>query len=462
MRVTRKSRLRLKAEGLLFLVLFLGAVGITAHLSTRYHTQLDWTAGGRNTLSEASQALLPRLEGPVSVTAYAREDELLRGRARELVERYRRHKPDIDLAFVNPDAVPDRVRELGVTVDGELLVEYRGRREHVTNPSEQTLTNALQRLARAGERHLAFVTGHGERNPRGRANHDLGDWGRQLEQRGFKLETLNLAETGAVPDHTSVMVLAGPRVRLLAGEVDRIRDYVRRGGNLLWLGDPGDLAGLEPLAQDLGLDPLPGTVVDPTTQLFGIDDPTITLVTHYPIHDLTRDFDLVTVFPGAAPLTVRAPPPWESEPLLTTAARAWSETGPLEGEVRLEAGKDLQGPLEIGFVLERPREETAPPRDAGAPGAPAGPRQRVVVMGDGDFLSNTYLGNAGNLDLGLNLINWLASDDLLIAVPAKTAPDTSLVLSEIAATVIGFGFLLVLPLALAGIGGFIWYRRRKR
>jgi len=130
--------------------------------------------------------------------------------------------------------------------------------------------------------------------------------------------------------------------------------------------------------------------------------------------------------------------------------------------VRLEAGKDLQGPLEIGFVLERPREETAPPRDAVAPGAPAGPRQRVVVMGDGDFLSNTYLGNAGNLDLGLNLINWLASDDLLIAVPAKTAPDTSLVLSEIAATVIGFGFLLVLPLALAGIGGFIWYRRRKR
>lgn len=456
------------AEGLVFLVLFLGAVGIAAYLSTRYHGQLDWTAGARNTLSPASQALLARLEGPITATAYAREDEILRGRIRDLVERYRRHKGDLALSFVNPDTVPDRVRELGVTVDGELVIEYRGRREHVQNPSEQSLSNALQRLARASERHLTFVAGHGERDPRGRANHDLGDWGRQLEQRGVKIDTVNLAEAGAVPEHTSVLVLAGPQVRLLPGEVERIRDYVRGGGNLLWLADPGDLGGLEPLAEDLGVERQPGTVVDPTTRLFGIDDPTITLVTRYPFHDALQDFDLVTVFPGAAPLAAVPPPPWEAQALLTTAARAWSEVGVLEGKVAFDADRDRQGPLDIGFALERAREApNAPaagdPSAAGIPPSGEGAAgQRVVVLGDGDFLSNAFLGNAGNLDLGLNLVNWLASDDLLIAVPAKTAPDTGLVLSETAAAVIGFGFLLVLPLALAGTGGLVWYRRRRR
>jgi len=63
MRVTRKSRLRLKAEGLLFLVLFLGAAGITAHLSTRYHTQLDWTAGGRNTSRRPVRPCSPASRG---------------------------------------------------------------------------------------------------------------------------------------------------------------------------------------------------------------------------------------------------------------------------------------------------------------------------------------------------------------------------------------------------------------
>ena len=112
MRVTRKSRLRLRLENLVFYALLLGATGLLAFLSTRYHVQLDWTVSGRNTLSEASQALLGRLEGPVAITAYAREDEVLRGRVRDLVERYRRHKADLDLSFVNPDTAPDRVREL--------------------------------------------------------------------------------------------------------------------------------------------------------------------------------------------------------------------------------------------------------------------------------------------------------------------------------------------------------------
>ena len=463
MRVTRKSRLRVRLENLVFVALFLAAVGLAAYLTTRYNVQLDWTAGGRNTLSDASEVLLGRIEGPIAITAYAREDEVLRGRIRDLVERYRRQRRDITLAFVNPDAAPDRVRELGITVDGELLVELRGRKEHVQTLSEQALTNALQRVARAGERHLAFVTGHGERDPRGQANHDLRDWVRQVEQRGFQAETTSLAEAGAVPANATALVLAGPQVNLLPGEVEIIRHYVERGGNLLWLADPGDLHGLEPLAQQIGVEFQPGVIVDPTTQLFGIDNPAMTLVTRYPPHPVTAEFDLVTVFPLAVGLTARPPEPWQSEPLLTTAARAWSETGELSGEVGLDPGKDIQGPLDIAVALTRPREDTQ--AEAGKPAAPpaaSAPSQRVVVIGDGDFLSNAFLGNAGNLDLGLNLVNWLAGDDTLIAVPAKTAPDTRLILSEMATLVIGLGFLVALPLALAGAGVVIWYRRRKR
>lgn len=468
MRMTGRARWRMRAENLLFLVLFLTAVGLAAWLSTRYHLQADWTASGRNSLAPESVALLERLEGPVRITAYAREDEILRGRIRDLVDRYRRHEPDITLETVNPDEVPDRVRELGITMDGELVVRYQGRTEHVRTHTEQALSNALQRLARAGERWLVFLTGHGERAPLGEANHDLGGWGRQLEQRGFNVSTLNLAEAGEVPDNTSVLVVAGPQVSLLPGEVELLREYLAVGGNLLWLHDPGALHGLAPLAEALGVELGPGTVVDPTAQLFGVDNPAVVVVTEYGLHPVTEAFDLVTVLPQATPV-VEAPGDggWEATPLLLGAPQAWSETGPLEGEVRFEPEADLEGPLDLALALERPSpladsgelpegapEELAPPAEP--------PPQRVVVVGDGDFLSNAFLGSGGNLELGFNMVNWLASDEALLDIPMRSAPDTRLDLSPTTTLVIGGGFLAALPLALLAMGVAVWMRRRRR
>jgi hypothetical protein len=86
----------------------------------------------------------------------------------------------------------------------------------------------------------------------------------------------------------------------------------------------------------------------------------------------------------------------------------------------------------------------------------------VVVVGDGDFLSNSYVGNGGNLNLGLNLVNWRAADEGLVSIPPRTAPDTELSLSRDNSLLIGFGFLFALPAAFAAAGLGVWLRRRGR
>ena len=460
MRVTRKSRLRLRLENIAFVALFLTAAGLLAWLSTRYHLQADWTASGRNTLSIASQEMLKRLDGPVEITSYERGNSAVRDVIRDFVERYRRHKPDIELHFVNPDTVPNRVRELGITIDGEMVIEYSGCSEHLQTLSEQAMTNALQRVARAEERWLVFLTGHGERAPLGQANHDLGNWGRQLESRGFVVKGLNLAEQGALPAKTAVLIIAGPQVNLLPGEVVIVQRHLKQGGNLLWLADPGPMRGLVPVAEALGLEFLPGVIVDPTTQLFGIESPDVALVTGYPLHPITREFDRVTLFPRATGLQADPPEPWESQAFLTTSGHAWSETGELAGDVRFDEQMDIEGPLDIGIALSRPLDEYEA-RDKSSRRLEKA-TQRVVIIGNGDFLSNTFLGNAGNLDLGMNIVNWLAGDDALIAIPVHVARDRNLTLSGAHQATIGLGFQVALPLLLLGTGIFIWLRRRRR
>src|SRR3569833_1112785 len=110
---------------------------------------------------------------------------------------------------------------------------------------------------------------------------------------------------------------AGPQVDLLPGEAKAVKDYLDRGGNLLWLGDPGPLHSLDEVAATLGVRFLPGTVVDLTTQLLGIQSAAIAAVTNYlPQNPITRDFNLLTVYPLAAGLALQPAAAWNGEPLL--------------------------------------------------------------------------------------------------------------------------------------------------
>ena len=60
-----------------------------------------------------------------------------------------------------------KIRELGITQDGELRIKYLGRTEKVQSINEQAITNAFQRLMRSGERWVVFLEGHGERRAQG-------------------------------------------------------------------------------------------------------------------------------------------------------------------------------------------------------------------------------------------------------------------------------------------------------
>jgi ABC-type uncharacterized transport system involved in gliding motility auxiliary subunit len=451
MQVTPGSRLRLRLQGLVFSVLFAGIVGMLAWLSTQYRYQTDWTAGARNTVSADTRKVLHTLDGPVAITAYVPNDDLLRTQIRDLVGLYQRFKPDITLEFINPDTVPEQMRELGITQGGTIVVSYHGASEHLQALGEQHLTNALLRLSRQQQRWVVFVTGHGERPPSGETNYGMGSFGKQLERKGMHVQTVNLADT-TIPANTSLLVLASPRVALLPGEVSALRAYVKHGGNLLWLSEPGELTSLQPLAEDLGLRQLPGKVVDAGSASFGVDNPAFVVITGYPNHPVTREMSMVTVYPEAAAFEVNDQSAWQSTPLLTTLARSWTETGKLQGEIRYDPGSDEHaGPLDIGVALTRAK-----------PGGGEHDQQRVAVLGDGDFLSNTYLGNGGNLDLGLNLVLWLGHDDAFLDIRVHSAPDTTLVMNRTSIAVIGIGFLIGVPSVLLLSGITVWWRRRRR
>lgn len=463
MRVTRKSRLQIRAQNWSFVILFLVTIGLLAWLSTRYVYRADWTYGHRNSLSPASVQLLRTLKDPLRFTAFVSDNQPLRDAIRRFVDKYRQVKPNTSLSFVNPETNPQETRSQGITADGELVISYQGRTQKVTQINEVNVSNAIEGIARAADRYVVFLSGDGERDPLGQHNFDLGDFGKQLQDKGFKIETLNLAATPTIPTNTAVLVIAGPQANLLPGVVNIIGGYVKRGGNLLWLGDPGPLYGLEPLAQGLGITFDKGTIVDPDSQLYGITNPSVILVAKYePYNAITRDFNTATLFAGATAIETSATGGWQAQAFLKSLPHSWLATGKLQGEIKYDPKHgDKPGPLAIGVSLTREVKTAADDKNKTSESGQNSVEQRAVVTGDGDFLSNAYLNNGGNLVLGLNILNWLSHDDSFININPESAPDRTLTLSHTDQALISLGFLFALPLLLIATGLLIWARRRR-
>lgn len=453
MEITKKSHNQIRFQNIIFIILFSSIIGLLAWLSHQYSFESDWTANNRNTLAPASIKLLEQIPAPVTITTFIPEGNLLSNRQyiQKLVEKYKKYKADITLEIMNPDIAPDKVRQMKVTNYGEVVVEYLGRNEHINQLTEKTLSNTLQRLLRQGERKLLYVSGHGERKPYGQANFDWKNFSEKLKSKGISSEILKLHETPDIPQADAI-VIASPQVNFLPGEVKLLMNYVKQGGNLLWVQEPGkSMYGLKPLADLLGISFYPGTIVDPTTQIMNVKDPTFALITSYPAHAITRDFQYMSIFPKAAGIIHAAvKPQWHATPFLKTVARSWSETSILKGTIDYNQDSDIIGPLTIGLALERKDEK----EQAGSK------NQRIVILGDGDFLSNTYLGNQGNLNIGSNIINWISNDDNLIDIPDSSSPDSQITITNLGGALIGLFFLIVLPLALLISGVLIWFKRR--
>ncbi len=446
-RIRLPSRRGQRLQDALFVALLLLLAGLAGWLAERHALRFDWTTGGQHTLAEVSRQALANFSGPLEVTLFARPGSAQADRAEALLERYRRAYPALAIERVNPDLAPARVRELGIAAEGELLLTHAERHEIAHEPTEQAVTNALLALARDGGRAVRFLAGHGERRPLGKANHDLGAFGAELQRTGLELVPYSAVLDGAVPEATALLVIAGPRSALLPGEMAQIESHLTHGGNLLWLDDPELTGHLQPLAGLLGLRPLPGVAVDAGGEAYGIGDPSFVVIGSYPDHPVTRGLDGVTLLPQARAYIQVDDHGWNAVPLLRTLARSWVEAGPIDGTIRQDPA-EVRGPLTLGVALTRPR--------------PGGGEQRVAVVGDGDFLANAYLGNGANLAFGLRLVNWLTAADLLVTIPPRAAPDRNLALTRNATVAIASGFLVAVPLALLALGLGVWWRRRRR
>jgi ABC-type uncharacterized transport system involved in gliding motility auxiliary subunit len=455
MKLSKKTRIQLQIQKIIFIALLLITAALLGWLSNKHAMQFDWTNNKRNTLSQSSIDILRNLKEPVAVNVYVQDDETVHAAIKEILQRYQREKKDFSFRLINPDIDFESAQTDGVERYGEIIIKYQNNKENITSLNEQTISNALLRLSRPGTRKLAFIKGHGERSISDDSNTSYSKFVEVLINKGFATDTHNLL-LGEIPQDTDVIVIAAPERAYLEGELELIKSYLEQGGNMLWMMDPGEMQGLEQLADLLGIRFQDGIIVDNNINLrntLRIQHPAMVPVLDYHAHPVTENIEYNTLFPISRGVE-QIDNTFAGSVIAQSLPLSWSEASGLGSDIVYEpANGDIEGPIGIIIALQK---DLVSENDQGTT------TQRVIVAGDSDFIANSYLGNGANLSLGLNIFNWLVGDDDLISIEPKKAPDTQLELDDTEVMMIGLGYFIVLPAGLILTGIVIWLRRRNR
>jgi ABC-type uncharacterized transport system involved in gliding motility auxiliary subunit len=464
--------------GTMTLVAVLVGAGILIavnYLGTRQNKRWDLTENQAFSLSEQSQKILDGLDAPVKFTVFDQATGF--DRFRDRLNSYDYESDNVSIDYVDVDREPARAKQAEIQAYGTILVEYKGRTQRITNTEERDITNALIKLLNEKEKKVYFTGGHGERNTTSSDRAGYSAIAAALTRDNFSTAPLVIAQQKEIPSDATVVIVAGPQTDFLQPEVDALRRFVGRGGKVLVMLDPpadgaGDLPNIRAFLKEWAIDVGNDVVVDLSGmgQLFGGNE-SVPVAATYPPHAITQGFEVMTAFPlsrstapiegGASGRTAQA--------LVQTSERSWAETDlkalSTGGGVDFNPDRgDKQGPITLGVAVSAPATESAtPPSGNASPDAPADapkPESRLVVMGDSDFAANNALGVVGNQDFFLNVVNWLAQQEDLIAIRPREAQDRRITLTADQQQRIMLLSLLIIPGLVFGAGFYIWWRRR--
>ena len=474
----RRRSTQYGANTALMVVMVVGLLAMVNFLAKKYQERWDLTSNQRYSLSDQTEKLVSGLEAEVEVIHFDKDPD---PGLDDLMKEYVALNPSaLSYRRVDPQADPGLARKFEVNRFGEIVVVSGEKRESVEAAQEEDITNTILKVTREQDKVIYFTKGHNEADiENGQEERGYAAAKQAIENQNYRVESINLAEAGSIPQDCSALVIAGPAVALLPTETALIDGYVDAGGKVLLLLDPDLDAGMEELLEKWKIGVEDDIVVDSSGlgQLFGMG-PAAPLVTSYESHPITEDLEnTMTFFPEARSLKTvdHENSSFSSRELLRTSERSWGEKNLVDGAAEFDPGVDIEGPVVLGVVStlsvgreaadsngaedenggdDSDREESEKDPSFGA-------EARVVVIGDSDFANNAFLRHQRNGDLFLNAVSWLAEDEDLISVRPKDSENRSVQMTPADSGTLFWVTMVLLPGAAMGLGVLVWSRRRK-
>jgi ABC-2 type transport system permease protein len=468
----------------------------------------DTTRFKDRTLSDNSQKIIEQLKKPVTLTSYVNiinsnahlGSPKFRNFDKNKFEQYQRYLPDLKFVYIsyydstvfNNDktkSLEERAQRSatawGYDFDKVLsnkeikkiinlapeenrfvrTLEYDGKvtplrmfNDMFVYPHEPEITAALKRLLTAPGV-VGMVQGNEERS-----SVKTGDKAYQnimtaigsrsaLINNGFDVVNISADGTDSIPGNLTALVIADPKSNYTSDFIEKLEQYLAKGGNLLIAGEPDKQSIINPIIQKLGVTLSEGTLLQESKN-FSLDLVQASLSKEAsPFFPFPKD-EIISM-PGVVGLQYDTSFGYQVMPVLLTNKKfVWNKLGKFD----LEADK-------ITFDIEKD-ERLETPVALALSKKVMDKEQKIMVFGDADFMSNGELGRQNlrnkNAEFILKIFKWFSNGEFPIEAKRPDPIDNRVKVSNAGISWMKMILLGVFPVGMALAGGLVVIRRKRK
>ncbi|HCV27776.1 MAG TPA: Gldg family protein [Dehalococcoidia bacterium] len=456
----------------------------------------DVTANKQFGLSEQTVQLLTDLREPIQATVFLQVNSAEGAAAwrdtQDLLSEFsRRAADDFEFRLIDPVLQPNVAADYGVTQTPAIAIEATASRRTdivvggnpLTSPDifdEQGITTAMLVVNQVRQKQVFFISGHGERDisSTGDEGEGFAQVALALIRDNYRVSSSTLIDllpqifSNSEDDFPAALIFADPKSELVSAsgelrdETDILRQYMLRGGSVIFMFEPNPNASYANLLGEFGVALGTGHLVDVTS--FVAPEADFLQITRAnrqfdPPHPITEPIDVVympgatfigrTITDDAIPRTTTGEAHLTLTGLATTTLNSWEELGDTD---EFDLDEDRPGPFPVAVAVEALAPIGFSPQIVEGELI----RTNIVVIGDTDFASDRYFSSAKNGDFLANAVNWAVRDFELISIRSKTKVFRELVLTRSERDFVRWSGWLLMPSLISAIGIWSWWRRR--
>lgn len=490
------------------LVLAVLAIGYLSSLPA-FDGYYDTTRFKEKTLTKNSQQLLENLEEPIVITTYVNVINSFthlgspKFRIFDLNQfnQYTRFLPELEIKYVpyydytlnNRDdtemsleargrraataygydfdklLTPEEIKkEINLIPEGNIFVrtvEYKGKKTFLrmfydmkVYPGEAEISAAIKRLLQEAPV-VGVLSGNGERSTNKTGDKAYKDITNTLNSRGalinqgFDVVNIPIDSVSKIPTDLAVLMIADPFYQFSQEQLDKLEEYIGAGGNLIIAGEPGKQSILNPLIENLGLRFKPGTLLQESEEL---ELDLIQAKLSNEASELGFDFsekDIISLS-GAVGIEINSRDEYEIIPILETNDAVWNRLDDFNLEtdtIDFRPEIDVRNDAPVAIALSKNMADK---------------KQKIMIFGDADFMSNGELGRYNlrteNYAFTKKIFEWFSDGEFPVDTSRPEPIDNTILVSKTEISWLELCFLGLFPVSLAFTGAFILIRRKRK
>jgi hypothetical protein len=393
--------------------------------------QFDFSQNKRSSLTKSIKAKLSKIPQNLVVTAVIDEqtnrEEVVRG-----FKIIQADFPSSQLQFKSRQSMGPKLKHSGEYVEFSLA----GLNQSVAYPFVQDVKTvfeaALHQMLIRKQQWITFIEGHGEASPFGKRSSDLSDFYQVLMSMGWPVAVQDLSTTPLISDNTGLVIIAASKQEWTFKEQQAMLSYLNKGGALLLLLDPNSKIP-EKINSFIEISYYNGTLVDWVGYQSGTPHPAVVIVDSGLDHSIVNSLSSPLAFPWS--LGLKASPEEESsevifKSIVNTHKNVWNELN-IESATLTFDQDTLETKQSFSIAMSRYNTKN---------------QQKIVVVGDSHFASDSAINNYSNKQFALNLVSWLTNAEITQELLFDS--DNSIRPSRAIHWVMNWLFLVVLPFLL--------------